>query len=72
VPAWYTREVKKLIKEHQLILFSILAMVIVLLAVIIQLLKPFNSFALWVFNFVNDWVPALSATAAISLIVTFL
>ena len=41
-------------------------------AIIIQFLKDSNEIAKWLFTFVNDWAPALGATAVIALIITFL
>lgn len=51
---------------------SVIVIIILSLAIIIQLFKDCNEVAEWLFTFVNEWAPALSATIAVTLIVTFL
>jgi len=50
----------------------VVAIIAIASAVTIQFLKASNEVAEWLFTFVNEWAPALSATAAVTLIVTFL
>lgn len=59
-------------KRHQILFFSVIAIILLSLAIIIQLFKDNSDLAKWVFDFVNDWAPTLSATAVITLIITFL
>lgn len=49
-----------------------LAVIITILVstVLVQIFKSTNFVAAWLFNFVNDWAAALSATAAVLLIIT--
>jgi len=60
------------VKRHQIIFFIVIVIIILSFAIIIQLFKGCSDLANWVFKFVNDWAPALSATIAVTLIVTFL
>ena len=59
-------------KRRQIFFLSVIVTIILSLAIVIQLLKGSNELAKWVFTFVNDWAPALSATAVVILIITFL
>jgi len=60
------------VKRRQILFLSVIAIAILSLAVTIQFFRDSNPLAEWIFNFFNDWAPALSASAAIILIVTFL
>ncbi len=51
---------------------AIVLIILVVIAIVVQIFRQTNFVAAWIFNFVNGWAAALSASAAVILVVIYL